>query len=342
MVSIRVSVLAVLFVIVGLVAGPVADQTSGAPTPPSRPAAATDVAQADSRAVAPRFRSGVGIVALDVCVKDREGMFIAGLAAEDFLILENNAPQKVALFSPEGRVPLAVALLIDRSASMAGTPLERAKAAGVAFVRSLSAEDLVEVVAFNERADRRLALSTDRAAAEAALDDLSASGSTGLLEAVLVALRDLGRAEQRLMTTYRYAIVLLSDGEDTSSRLPFEDVLEDVRRSGVLVYGISLRLDEKGRTLPPRHELSQLVNDSGGRAIAIDNLQQLAPVYEEIAAELRHLYRLGYVPTNQARDGAWRRVSVRLPGSQDARVRTRAGYYAPRGPGRFRWAGGQS
>lgn len=327
-----------LVVLVALLPGGQSNaQSSGAPNPPSDAPRVVpgEEARTAQRTTPSLFRSGVDVVALDVCVKDRQGRLIPGLGPDDFIVLENNTPQELALFSPEGQVPLAVALLIDRSASMAGTRLEQAKAAGVAFLRSVSPEDLVEVIAFNERADRRFPLGTVGLEADQALADLSATGATGMFEAVLVALRDLAQAQRREATEYRYAIVVLSDGEDTISRLPFDDVLADVRRSGVIVYGISLRFDEKGRALPPLHELSQLANDSGGRVVSISGLEQLAPVYQEIAAELRHLYRLGYAPSNSQRDGAWRRISVRVLDNRDARVRTRAGYYAPRELRRF-------
>lgn len=271
------------------------------------------------------------MVALDVCVKDRQGHPISGLAADDFLILDQSAPQKVAIFSPDGHVPLAVAVLLDRSNSMLGPRLERAKMAAAAFVRSLRPQDLVEVIAFDDIADRLFALGADHAAAERTIADVSVNGQTRLFEAVVVALRDLEHAQRARSAEYRNVIVILSDGEDTGSRLPFDVVLEDVRRSGVLVYGISLRTDERDRWLAPLRELAQLGYDTGGRAVAVRDLDSLAPVYEEIGAELRHLYRIGYVPSPVVRDGRWRSLSVRVARA-DARVRTRAGYYAPRPP----------
>jgi VWFA-related protein len=85
----------------------------------------------------------------------------------------------------------------------------------------------------------------------------------------------------------------------------------------------------KDRWLAAPYHLSQLAHDTGGRPIAVRNLESLTSIYEEIAAELRHLYRLGYVPAQAARDGRWHAISVRVR-RPDARVRTRTGYYAPR------------
>jgi VWFA-related protein len=103
---------------------------------------------------------------------------------------------------------------------------------------------------------------------------------------------------------------------------------EEVQRVGVLIYGISLRTDEQDQALPPLREFAQLARNSGGRAIAVRDLTTLDDVYAGIAAELRHMYRLAYVPATPTHDGRWRSVAVRVL-EREARVRTRAGYYAP-------------
>lgn len=277
----------------------------------------------------PQFKGGINMVALDVCVKHRDGNPTQGLNPEDFLILENEVPQRIALFSTAGRVPLAVALLVDNSRSMFGEPLERAKVAGARFIDILRPDDLVEVLSFNERANLRYQLGADHDRAKASLDDILAVGATRLYETVLVAARDLERAQRKRTTEYRSVIIVLSDGEDTHSRLTFDDVLEEVRRSGVLVYTISLRTKHRDETDAPRWQMNLLAYDTGGRAVAIQDLKGLTKVYEDIHTELINLYRIGYVPSNAVHDGSWRAISIRLP-SATLVVRARSGYYAPR------------
>jgi Ca-activated chloride channel family protein len=279
----------------------------------------------------PQFRSGVDLVSLDVCVRNRNGQLTTGLKPEDFLVLENNVSQRIVLFSAEGRTRLSVSLLVDSSHSMAGPRLERAKAAAAEFIGTLRPDDLVEVISFNERVNVRYALGMDQQRARLSLNEISAAGMTGLYEAALVALRRLEHAQRSRTVEYRNVIVLLTDGEDTSSRLPFDDVLEDVRGSGVLVYTISLRTDKHDRAVAPSWQLAQLASNTGGRAVAVGDLANLAQTYREIGAELLDLYRLAYVPSALARDGSWRSVSVRVPG-KDLVIRTRSGYYAPRPP----------
>jgi Ca-activated chloride channel family protein len=274
------------------------------------------------------FQSQTDLVALDVSVENQAGNFVPPLTASDFLVFEENVPQHVTVFSPEGRLPLAIALLLDHSQSMEGERLDRAKAAAAAFLRILEPDDLVEILAFSGDTARLYPLGPDRAAAQQATIDLQAQGGTALYDAVLVGLRDLERAG-RGRTDYQKAVVILSDGEDTTSRESFEDVSEDARRATVAIDAISLRTDKHNRTLPPVHELTELASDTGGRAVAVRRLTDLQSVYEGIAAELQHQYRLGYVSTSTLRDGRWRRISVRTT-NKDLVVRTRAGYYAPR------------
>ncbi len=280
----------------------------------------------------PTYKGGVDMVALDVCVTTRDGGFVSALEPDDFLILEDREPQMLELFLPDGRLPLSVVLLVDRSTSMSGAKLEQAKQAATAFLDQLDPNDRVEILAFNELADRRLPLSTlrdARAAAARAIAGVRAQGRTGLYEALLAGLRDLQQSQEEQTEERRSVLLVLSDGEDTSSRPSFDHVLEEVRRSGVLVYGISLHADPHERRLPPSRQLVQLAHDSGGRAVAVQDINRLTEVYKEIAVELRHLYRIGYIPADQVGDGGWRHIAIQLE-DKDLRARTRAGYYAAR------------
>lgn len=275
----------------------------------------------------PQFSSRVELVPLDVCVKNRDGHPTQGLGPGDFLVLENDVLQRIAFFFPERGTRLAVTLLVDASQSMNGERLERAKAAAAGFIDILRADDLVEVMSFNERADLRYELGTDRREAIAALQAIRAGGRTGLHEAVMAALDRFARAGRLDHTDYRQVLIVLSDGEDTSSLPTFEDVLDVARRSQVLVYTVSLP-NERGGALGSGWQMTRLARDTGGRTVAARTLAELVPLYQEIGVELIHLYRIGYVPA-ASRAGGWRAISVRVPG-KDVVVRTRAGYYAAR------------
>ena len=157
------------------------------------------------------------------------------------------------------------------------------------------------------------------------------SGLTALYDALLVATNEVVRARRAPLPETREVIVLLSDGEDTSSRVGFEEVLPVLRRSGALVYSVSLRADVRGRWLGANWPMMVIARDTGARALGVPRLEALPELYREIDAEVRHLYRLAYVSNNDRRDGRWRTISVRVP-SRDLRIRTRSGYYAAQDP----------
>lgn len=277
----------------------------------------------------PQFKGGVDLVSLDVCARDAAGRFLPDLAADEFVVLENGKPQRISFFMPSGAVPVTAVLLIDRSASMSGLKLERAVAAAVEFARLLGPDDRLEIIAFNNRAERVHVFGDDRARVAASLASIRPTGSTSLYDALLVAANVIVRARAGGLPETREVIVVLSDGEDTASLIGFDQLQPVLRRNGALIYAVSLREGAKGEWLGANWPLLALARDTGARAVGVADLDGLPTLYAEINLEVRHLYRIGYVSSDARRDGQWRSVSVRLR-SGDARVRTRAGYYAAR------------
>ena len=186
--------------------------------------------QASGSVIQPRFRAGVDLVTLDVCVKGPDGQLIRTLAPEDFLILEDQVPQSVSFFVPSRKVPLAAVMLIDRSGSMYGQKFEQAKAAATALIRTMNPDDRVGILMFSESAERVMSLGANFRGAEQAVDNISAAfGVTGLHEAILIWLGDLARFRENARREYRYALIILSDGDNTSGRLTFDEMLKAVR-----------------------------------------------------------------------------------------------------------------
>ncbi|HVZ21634.1 MAG TPA: VWA domain-containing protein [Vicinamibacterales bacterium] len=282
-----------------------------------------------------RFHSGVDLVSLDVCIKDRQGRLAPAVAPGDLVVLEDNVPQPISFVWAAGRVPVAVTLLLDRSSSMEGDPIRYAREAAMRFVDGLGPEDQLSIIAFGRRAERLTSFGDDRATASAAILKADAAGTTALYDALMVALDDVVRARRTRTREMRDVVLVLTDGDDTSSINAFEDVQAEARRQDVLVYAVAIRLNDAPapglvRNLAPPWALAELATESGGLAVSAPALAQLPTVFDDVLAEVTHLYRVGYVSTNPRRDGAWRKVSVRVRG--DLVARTRAGYLAPRGP----------
>jgi Ca-activated chloride channel homolog len=287
-----------------------------------------------AQAPATVFRSAVELVALNVVVTDASQRFVTGLQRSDFVVLEDGVAQDVTFFSA-GDAPLDVALLLDTSASMTGQ-LAAVREAALGFLRVVRETDRVMVLDLKNTTRVLHPLDSNLPAARRAIHSIEAGGSTGLYNGIYLTMRQLvtARSPHDGAAVRRQAIVVLSDGRDTSSLLSYEDVLEVARRSGVSVYSIQLdspsqRVSQVSRVLSrDEYALRELATDTGGRAFFPDRIEELAGVYESIATELAHQYALGYTPKSAEPDGGFRRVSVQVSERPGVRIRTRAGYLA--------------
>jgi Ca-activated chloride channel family protein len=282
----------------------------------------------------PSFRAGVDIVSLNVTVTDGTARYVTDLEDKDFQVFEDGVKQDVTFFA-RANLPIALSLLIDTSASMESR-LQTAQEAAIGFARTLRPHDLAEVVDFDSRAVILQTFTNNVAELEQAIRKTSAGGSTSMYNAIYIALKDLKRiVATNVDEIRRQAIVVLSDGEDTSSLLPFDEVLDLAKRSETAIYAIGLRSGEGSGASRGFREaefvLRQLAQETGGRAFFPDDAAQLPAIYKQISDELSSQYTIGYSSRNTKRDGAWRRIVVRVerPG---AAARTKQGYYAPTTP----------
>jgi Ca-activated chloride channel family protein len=278
------------------------------------------------------FHSGVELINLNVCVMDGRNRYITDLAEADFTILEDGVRQQVSLFTRR-KLDLSLVVMIDTSASME-QKLPVARAAALRLVSALEPADTAEIIQFNERAAVLEPFTSDRAALERAIGETRASGATSLYTALYVALKDLAR-QRKSGELRRYAIALLSDGQDTSSHVTDDQVLELARKNEVVIYSIRPKANDApsdGR-VPGEADyfLSVLGRETGGQAFFPASLSELNGVYDRIAEELRSEYSLGYVSSNASHDGRWRRIGILTPNRGGLQVRHRPGYFAPRG-----------
>ena len=284
----------------------------------------------------PSFRAGVELVSLNVTVADGTGKYVTDLGAEDFNVFEDGVKQDVTFFT-KTNLPIALALLLDTSASM-DSKLPTAQEAAVGFAKRLRPQDLAEVVDFDSRVVVLQNFTASSAELEQAIRKTSAGGSTSLYNAVYIALKDLKKVVAKNVDEIRrQAIVVLSDGEDTSSLLPFEEVLDLAKRSETAIYSIGLRAPEGPGSSSTKgfkeaeFVMRQFSQETGGRAFFPSQLADLAGVYGQISEELSSQYTVGYTPKNPRRDGAWRRIVVRAA-RPNVTARTKLGYFAPTTP----------
>jgi len=303
----------------------------------STSAKATDQATAASPPPPPQekpqvFRAGIEIVSLNVTVTDTQGHYVTDLSQGDFSVFEDGAKQELSYFN-RTNLPIALSLLIDSSASMEQR-MENAQDAAIGFAKKLRAQDLAQVVDFDSRVEIKLGFTNKIDELEAAIRSVSAGGSTALHNAVYIALKELAKVKAKNPEEIRrQAIIVLSDGEDTSSLVTFEEVLELAKRSETAIYTIGLQPRETSALKGFREAefvLRQLAQETGGRAFFAKQIDELKDVYGQIADELSSQYSMGYASKNPRRDGAYRRIVVRINGRQ-LTARTKLGYFAATG-----------
>lgn len=276
------------------------------------------------------FRSAVDLVLLNVTVMDTGGRHISDLSTADFQIFEDGRPQELAFFS-RANTALSVSLLLDSSSSM-DAQMSLAQKAAKDFVAQLRPGDVAQIVDFDSRVEVVQPFTDDKTQLAAAIDRIDAGGSTSLYNAVYISLRQMEKMKAETSDEIRReVIVVLSDGEDTSSLVTFDELLNVAKRSHTVIYTIGLGAGEgvasrKGLQ-DGQFALRSLAHETGGRLFTPKAATGLANVYAQIASELASQYVLGYLSNNTKRDGAWRRIAIRVR-RPELQARTRPGYYA--------------
>ena len=280
------------------------------------------------------LKVSVDLVNVQFSVTDRRGRLIPGLKAEDFVIEEDGKRQEIVHFARENELPLTIGMLIDTSPSVRPV-FEEEKQTAVAFLESiLRPTDLALVISF----DRSVTLVqdyTDRTRLlKAAIDELEIGGGTSLYDAVyLVCKEKLGREAGRK------TVILISDGEDTTSKTKSFEALVAAHQSDTVIYSISntsrgfIGRGSLGGGGGDPGTLRKFSEETGGAMFFVNRENSFKKIFDQIAQELRTQYSIGYNSTNPVKDGKFRQIRI-VPRNSGYEVRARKGYYAPKDPGR--------
>ncbi|MBI4485361.1 MAG: VWA domain-containing protein [Acidobacteria bacterium] len=279
-----------------------------------------------SEAQVPLIRVHTDLVVLHAAVLDGKSRFVAGLPEGRFSVLENGVPQTIRLFSNEDR-PAAIGLVLDNSGSMRDKRGDVVLAA-LAFARASNPLDEYFVVHFNENVwlglPDGMPFANGPETLTKALAQARAFGRTALYDAIARGLEHLRQAQNP-----HRVLVVVSDGGDNASATEFEELLQRVQQTDVVIYTIGL-FDEYARDRNPR-VLKELAAVTGGEAFLPGGIDGAAAVLQRIARDIRSIYLIGYESSNTARDGKFRQVRVTLqtPRGERLKIRTRPGYFAP-------------
>jgi Ca-activated chloride channel homolog len=280
---------------------------------------------------APTFRADTNLVVIPVAVTDPLNRFVLGLQKEDFHLLEDGVEQNVAHCSGED-APLSVGLVFDESGSM-DYKLRTSREAALQLLKTLNRDDEAFLVEFGDRAKLSVGFTAHTEEIQNVLKTIQPGGLTAMLDAINTGLHEMKNAKNP-----RKAIVIVSDGGDNHSQYTAAEIESLVRQADVQIYAmgvfdpvLSFGLTHEEVSGP--RLLSEIAAQTGGRAFAAAVPSDLPSVAARIAVELRNQYVLAYYPANQAKDGKYRKVELRVsqpPGiTSSLKVHWRLGYYAP-------------
>lgn len=275
----------------------------------------------------PGLKFKTDVVTLSVTVTDPYNRLVTGLDRHNFEVFEDKVKQNIAFFRDED-VPVSVGIVFDVSGSMKGK-LDRAREALKAFIQTCHDQDDFFLVGFNQRANL-IAEFTDGDTLSNKLTLIDPKGQTALYDASYLAIEKVkqGRHTKR-------AILLISDGQDNSSRYTYGELRKLLKEANVQIYSIGIvemgggaggTLDMQGQGI-----LEEISQTTGGKAFFPRSPAELEDATTRIALELRHQYSIGYEPSNEKRDGKWRKISIKVSpprGLPKLNVRSKEGYYA--------------
>ncbi len=273
------------------------------------------------------IRTSVDLVVLQATVRDHKGAPVSGLGKENFQVYEDKVPQQIESFSHED-VPVTIGLVIDNSGSMRPKRSDVIGAA-MAFVRSSNPADQIFVVNFNEHVSMglpaNLPFTNNAAQLETALSRNAITGMTALYDAIAAGLGQLQKGKWN-----KKVLIVVSDGGDNASKRNLAQIQSMVNQSNAVIYTLGI-FDETDEDRNP-HVLKHLSGASGGEAFFPASLQEILPICEQIAHDIRSQYTISFVPTNKKQDGSYRKIDVKAREASGGRrfsVSTRAGYSAP-------------
>lgn len=293
------------------------------------------------------IKLGTQLVNVLFSVQDKQNRYINDLKQEEVEVLENGQPQQIFTFKKEFDLPLTMAILVDVSGSEQYT-LPLLKDAGSRFVESVvrTGKDTVGVIKFEGEATVMQELTSNPARVRRALEQIaytapppvsvyggatppinsgSRQGGTSMYDAIVATAADMLAKEPG-----RKTIILVTDGVDTTSRMRLNDAIDESLKAEVVIYAIGV--GDPGFGGVDSGTLRKICEATGGRAIIPKSNRELDQAFTQLEQDLRQQYLLAYEPKNDASDGAFRKLELKLKSREkDLKVRHRKGYYAPKG-----------
>jgi VWFA-related protein len=298
-------------------------------------------ASQQDQAQGPVIKSEVTLINVFATVRDKNKRIVTDLKQDDFHVSEDGHDEKISFFSKDMSLPITMGLLLDTSGSeqfMLGAIQD----AGARFMRRvLKKGDEAMVISFDSDVDLLSDFTDDKNILDRAINKARVNipgggsiagnpGPIGTQHVTGTALYDaiyLACGEKLNGEAGRKAIIIVTDAQDEGSRVKLEEAVEAAQRTDTVIHILLVYDPRFGGNTSVAHRLTE---DTGGRLIVVRSQKNLEEAFDEISEELRSQYTLGYYPTNNARDGKFRKIKVETT-NHDLKVLARRGYYAPRG-----------
>lgn len=271
------------------------------------------------------------LITLNVTLTDTFGRFVTGLTKEAFTVLDDKEPQEITFFSDED-APVSLGVIFDVSGSMGKDKIAKAREALKHFIETSHDGDEYFLIGFNQRSQVLLDRTRDSDALLTKLTYVQTKGQTALYDACYLGVEKVARG-----THPKRALLVISDGQDNSSRYNFSELRRMLKESDVLIYAIGITDpgDPSGLGMVGQSILGELAGVTGGHAFFPDTAAEMNEIFERIAIELRHQYSIGYKPKNFVNNGKWHKIKVKVTpprGLPKLYVRTKDGYFATTQP----------
>jgi Ca-activated chloride channel homolog len=273
------------------------------------------------------FKVNVKLVNVYTTVVDQHGAPVASLKKEDFNVLEDGNPEKIAVFQRESELPLSIVIGLDCSGSTK-KDLKLETDSARRFARDiLRPIDGLSVYSFSETIDQVVPFTSDLKRIERGISEIVPGSATALYDTIYLASKALMKRDGRKV------MVLITDGGDTYSKVDYQEAVRAATQGEVLLYSIIMVPVEQsaGRDTGGEHALIQLSRDTGGKHYYAKDLTQLDVAFKQISDELRTQYLIGCYPSRRLASNDFRQIEVRLaptvPNGNSLKVRHRSGYY---------------
>jgi VWFA-related protein len=284
-------------------------------------------------AAPPQIKVQVNLVNLFATVRDKHKAIVPNLTKDDFQVYEDGQLQEITNFSMDSNLPITLGMLIDTSGSEQDMLYAEKDAAGRFLGRVMRKSDLGMIISFDLDVDLLADFTEDVGRLNRAINRAqinapsgtngpvpqSANGGTDFYDAVYLAAHDKLSEEAG-----RKALVILTDAEDTGSKVSLQDAIEAAQRTDTVVHVLLISEDGGDQSVAKK-----LTDETGGRMIVVRSERNIEQAFDQISEELRSQYTIGYEPTNHLRDGAYRKIKVEMK-NKDYSAIARKGYYAPR------------